>query len=476
MDRKRTVFLEGVCGQVGKVQIRGQVVDLPIKDGDLQEEWHPFLQLPSSRQKTICSLDDLFTSSVRKPRIRAEILDVSPDDFEVSRPKDYKLLFSLPPCQGDSNGFFSIPIPATLREGSYTVRIVFLKSRSIRQNLKDLRHVKNADRSILQNDIILGWGRVRILPQDYNGLMIVSDIDQTLLDTDFHSRKGILATFTETAQEKKAIQAMPEFYRQMTTHKEDEKISLFFLSASPHFFRRNLASFFEHHSIPIGGMYLKYLPGILDNAIGDLSNSVTSWKNIFQQGSGKWKEILQGNAKDLKLHITALRDQTSYKLRLLLISRLMQPTHLNLILMGDNTESDFLVFGLYQILLMGLIQGEKLENCLEELRFQENLVFTRDKVLEICSLVKKNQKIHGKRNHTVSVWIHNSRKEMNESKMEKLLLDILPSSVQKLYQKEKGQGICPPILCDGGYGFAKAAYEKGFLDQTRLEQVKMAQN
>ncbi len=49
----------------------------------------------------------------------------------------------------------------------------------------------------------------------------------------------------------------------------------------------------------------------------------------------------------------SLFDQMSYKLSILLYDRIYQPTSSKEILLGDNTESDYMIFTLYQLICLG---------------------------------------------------------------------------------------------------------------------------
>lgn len=282
---RRTALLEGACGQAGRVQICGQVVDLFLAAELVNEEWEPFHNLPLSSLGLIRPIEDWNMSAVRGARLQMEVLKIEPQNFKQDQADSYEVLFSSSVFSSRSNGFFNCPLPAAdnLGKGNYVVRLILRGIGSARQSLLDLRYVSNDSEQIFKKDQSIGYGKLRILEADFEGLMLISDIDQTFLDTQIGSKEGLLKTLGEKAHDKKTISGMPELYRQFSKLGEGSN-PLFFLSASPHFFRRTLTSLFDKHNIQSNALYLKYLSGVIDK-LGDKFLQLAS--NPFQLFAAK---------------------------------------------------------------------------------------------------------------------------------------------------------------------------------------------
>ena len=111
--------------------------------------------------------------------------------------------------------------------------------------------------------------------------MIISDLDHTFLNTQLEDRKGLLGTLVQKANEKKIITGMKHALLELQNNflkisnanstNAKKNIPLFFLSASPHFFRRSLMTLFYLNGVEVSGLYLKYYSKFVDSIISKIS-------------------------------------------------------------------------------------------------------------------------------------------------------------------------------------------------------------
>ena len=466
--RRRTALLEGACGQAGRVQVCGQVVDLLLPLELADEEWEPFHNLPVSSLALIRPIEDWNMSGVRGARLQMEVLKVEAQNFKVAEAESYEILFSSDVFSSHSSGFFNCPLPAkdNLEKGDYVVRLILRGIGSARQSLLDLRYINDNNKQILRKDQCIGYGKLCILAAEFEGFTVISDIDQTFLDTQIESKEGLLKTLGEKAHEKKTISGMAELYRQLSKLQEGGS-PLFFLSASPHFFRRTLTSLLDKYGIGAHALYLKYLSGVFDT-LGDKFLQLAA--NPFQLFSGKDLRALLGEGmKYVSAHILSLFDQVGYKLEMLLRNRLMQPSQSREILIGDNSESDFFIFTLYQLLLKGYCSQTELEDYLNQFSFQGREALTKENVQKISKLTEQNLELHGKKNPVCAVWINNAKKERDEKTTEEIIQAALSPALKKAYAQDTE--IIPMRLCQKGLGMALAAFDEDILSKEGLASV-----
>ena len=119
-----------------------------------------------------------------------------------------------------------------------------------------------------------------------------------------------------------------------------------------------------------------------DSIMKKFTETMLNLNDFLGQGVGA---SVERTLKFLGSSVMSLFDHVSYKLITLLENRLMQPTDAREILMGDNKESDFFIFSLYQTLLLGEITGEELESYLYRLNFLDRESLTRDAAKRILS-------------------------------------------------------------------------------------------
>lgn len=469
-DKKRIALLNGAVGQANRIHISGQVVDIPITEEQKEEQWDYFHGLPKSLLEDIRPLQDFNMGVVRRPRLQLEILNARPREFHSSQMDETAVLYCSEEFTANDNSFFTHEVAPVLEPGSYVVRIILRGIDSLRQSVADLSYIRNSDSLILKKNITIGYGKIRVLPEDYNGLIFTSDIDQTFLDTPLHSSQGLFEVLFQTPSARAPIPGMPLFYKLLQNKtsvvETGGPIPTIFISASPHFFRRTLSAVFGHHDLDISGLHLKYLVSTFDNILQKVTDAVWNINDMIAQGLTR---SLERSLKFLGSSLASLFDQVAYKLTTLLENRLMQPTAAREILMGDNTEGDYFIFVLYQYLLLGDLTGKDLESYLYKLNFQDREALTRDAARSIVKLVERNLSLHGKVNPVEAVWIHRSNEDPDQLRIYELILKSLPESQREVFQDT--DIIKRPITCRTGVGFAMAAYDLGFLDEADVRKI-----
>ena len=466
--RKRVALLEGACGQAGRVQICGQVVDLLISPEAKEQEWEPFHNVPLSSLTTISPIEDWDMSGVRGARLQVDILKVASQDFRLEQAESYDTLFSSPLFSANNKGFFHYLLPPIedLKKGDYVTRVILRGVNSARQNILDLRYVNDASTEIFQKEKEIGYGKLHILEEDFEGFVLISDIDKTFLDTDIESKDGLFKTLTESARDKKAIPGMPELYRQLISSEEGLG-AIFFLSASPHFFRRTLTSLLDDHKIKVDALYLKYLSALIDSLGQKVFQLLSNPFQILKKRD--LRSMLSEGMKYISSNIWSLFDQVGYKLEMLLRNRLMQPRHSKEILVGDNSEGDFFIFVLYQLLLKGYCLGKGLEDYLAQFNFLGRDALTKESAQRIYALTKENIDLHGKRNPVHAIWINYANKERDEKTMKDIILDSLSPDLKEACLKDKE--ILFGRLCQKGFAMALASFDEGLLSLDGLKAV-----
>ena len=442
--------MEGTCGVPDRVSIRGQVVDIPVTEKEMKSDWDMFLGLPRIARETIRPLQDVGMGGVRRARLQAEVFPEHRDG--VSPPLWVSDTFST-----NDNSFFSTTAQK-LSSGIYAVRLTLRGIDSLRQSVADFAFMPSRQSLTLKTDVIIGEGRFRVLPRDYTGWIVTSDIDQTFLDTKLDSRGGLMQTLFEMPSEKRPLPGMAELMRKIT----DRNIPLHFISASPHFFRRSFNALFAFHNIPVTGLRLKYLQGVFEEARKKLFESLLHVTDYLQAGVGG---AMDRSMKYLNSSLQSLFDQVGYKLEAILENRLIQPTGSREILMGDNTESDYFIFTLYQVLLTGRLRDDQLVDYLYHLRFHGREALTRDYSVRIAKLTTENLQIHGKINPVEHVWINQAYASPDNEEAEKMIREALPEDAFKWGTIKK------PIVVKGGLGFAVHALDVGLIDPDQFRAV-----
>lgn len=182
------------------------------------------------------------------------------------------------------------------------------------------------------NGVLAGEAHVQLLDNDYQGTVVRSDIDLTYLDTHFIRKRDMMKLLTQKGSERKTLPAMEKVYealRKGASGKEDR--GLVFVSGSPRFFKRILESKMQADGVDHNGIMLKAFEEI----------AYTQFINL-----------------DPERIVSALKEQVGYKLGHLLRGRLDLPVKTSEILLGDDSEADFVVYSIYHRLLSGELSGD----------------------------------------------------------------------------------------------------------------------
>ena len=168
----------------------------------------------------------------------------------------------------------------------------------------------------------------RAYPPDFDGTVLVWDIDKTYLDTHFSRLGGLLRIPLEFAVDKGAIPGMPEVLRGLRRGAGEQVACtpLYFVSASPTQLAGALAGRMRLDGVEYDGIVLK------------------DWLAVLARRS-PWR----------------LSEQVGFKLCALLTLRRARPRSRE-ILFGDDSERDAVAFDLYHRLLSGALSpGEAVE-------------------------------------------------------------------------------------------------------------------
>lgn len=401
-DLKRIAVLGGTLGRENRYYVRGQVVDVGIDDVMKAEGiWDFVTGILKGKELEITPFLDFSLAPVRKPILKAEIYDESS-----------KLVYTSDAIYADEDGFFSLEMSHPLPKGEYVLQLIITGLNSYRQYSRDIARINRNENSEIARAYILGKSKLRILDENYTSYITTSDIDQTYLSTDIHSNKGKFATLFETPTQKLPLPGMPTLYQRL--RRDTENTPLTFISASPHFFRRTLLATINYHEINSESLHLKYLDGTVKGVLDKIIGTVSNPKDFFSSGM---RQAMERTRKFFSSSYQSLFDQMAYKLTILLRSRLYFPKNAKEILMGDNTESDYMIFTLYQLILEGKISTAVLEQYLYELNFLGRDAITRDNAKTICQLAEENIKLHGKINPVALVLINQTEHGPTEKEM-----------------------------------------------------------
>ncbi|MCS7204259.1 MAG: hypothetical protein NZ853_01020 [Leptospiraceae bacterium] len=452
VGRKRIAIYNGSLGQLDRVYVRGQIIDIPVLDTHLDQEWDIFCMLPENLIHRFRAIQDINMAPVRSPRIRIEIIPYEGSE-KIAKLIEMPAIATYENFAGDGSGNFELPmkkIKEGLESGRYLVRTYIKGIDSIRQNLADLANL--SPQKLFDPRIPVGFGRLRILPKNYEGFVIISDIDKTFLNTKFESRQGLLETLLERIENKKPIPGMDEYYRVIKKY----EYPLIFISASPTFFHRVLEGVFKKFQISPDGIYLKKLINPISSISTKIFHILTNLNDYMNQNI---EDMLNRSMKFLNATLQSIMEQTGYKLKVLLYMRKMQPTYSKEVLIGDNSESDYLIFTLYQILLSGIIPDEEIVNFLYNLKPKDKEIINRDLAIEIYELVKENHRIHRTINPVKNVFIHKIYNTPNQDEMYKMIEKITHKSTELL---EKSNIKLPVVYHNMGE-LALLSYEKNII-------------
>lgn len=171
----------------------------------------------------------------------------------------------------------------------------------------------------------------RTLDPDFEGEVVIADIDRTYLATRFSSMKGMLRIPFERAAQKQDIEGMARLLRELRRGpgRSTRDTPLFFLSASPKQLRPVIERKMGLDGISFDGTTFK------------------DWGRVFRAGRP-----------------SRIKEQIGFKLTALLTSRSHMPLGAHEILLGDDLETDPITYGLYADVLAGRIPTSDLARVL----------------------------------------------------------------------------------------------------------------
>lgn len=190
-------------------------------------------------------------------------------------------------------------------------------------------------------DEAIGEAWVHVLPDAGGVPVVTSDIDLTWLVTDFHGAREKLRLLRQGAASRRAFPGMDALYRGLRQDlRPGAQSPLAFLSGSPRFFKRVLQGKLHLDGIEHDALLLKPYKAI-------------AWRQLT--------DLRPDRIGD------ALREQVAYKLGQLLQQRLSLPPDAPELLLGDDSEADFIVYALYRALLERRLEAAELPQRLQGL-------------------------------------------------------------------------------------------------------------
>lgn len=178
----------------------------------------------------------------------------------------------------------------------------------------------------------VGSSWATLVAEDRAVPIVRSDVDLTYLNTDFHTASAMFELMLQPAAERETLPGMASVYRNL---RGDDAIPVTFLSGSPKFFKRTLEAKMGLDGVVQDGLVLK-----------------------------PFKDIVATNVRELTLTeiVPELKEQIGYKLTWLLKLRLQLPASTPEVLMGDDSEADFVIYNLYYRFLTGALSVAELHD------------------------------------------------------------------------------------------------------------------
>ena len=173
----------------------------------------------------------------------------------------------------------------------------------------------------------------RVLPADYNGVVVTCDVDKTWLDTDFKSLAGIVRIPLEWGEDKDTVAGMAPVLRGLRhgPDTDNAQTPFYFLTASPPQLSRALTRKMVLDAVQCDGITFK------------------DWGRILRRRKPAW-----------------LKNQVPYKLSALLHQRSLLPEGATEILIGDDVEADALIYSMYADAVAGRLRPDRLSAMLEQ--------------------------------------------------------------------------------------------------------------
>ncbi len=239
--------------------------------------------------------------------------------------------------------------------------------------------------------------------------IIICDFDKTLVDTKYSTTKEVYRSLTRSLEENPTVMSSVEIIHQYIRKGHHP----FILSASPHFYEDSIRDWLYKNSIFSAGIFLKDYRQFFSFLDGDLTG------------------------KDLKL-------QGLYKLNHLLDILLMTGIPDELVLMGDNFESDPAIYLTLTKILRDDIDPWVVWNDIKEqdifqLKKKQNSQFL-NKIYQLDNLLTRKRKNNSGKRPLIKIYI---RKRFKDDKLiappsfekQQIYLDMI-EMYDGLYQKE----------------------------------------
>ncbi|MBK9294447.1 MAG: hypothetical protein IPM57_08380 [Oligoflexia bacterium] len=186
-------------------------------------------------------------------------------------------------------------------------------------------------------------------------LVYVWDIDKTYLDTKFETIKGLFKTAFEKAFQKKNVPGTATLIRALQATKTDEKVQIYFISASPPQMEKKIYQKMKLDRISPMGIFFK------DNL-----------KNIRPS---KFK---------------MLNKQVGFKVQALLELRSILPENVKLVMFGDDSESDAVIYSLFSDICNRRISNREILSVLEALHTPKE---QRNRIEEVQKKIPQNDPV-----------------------------------------------------------------------------------
>lgn len=186
------------------------------------------------------------------------------------------------------------------------------------------------------------------------------DLDKTYIRTEFDTRRDLIMTFLQSAEEKTGIPGAATLLRELLRSTDDpnEQRRVTFISGSPRQMRKVLT------------------------------------EKLRLDGIEPDQFILKPNLSNLLLfRFSAIRSQVGYKVEALLKSRL-HGVQVEETLFGDDAEQDALVYGLYADLIAGRVPLDELERILALANADRR---EARRIMELAALLEPDPATHVRR-------------------------------------------------------------------------------
>lgn len=248
-----------------------------------------------------------------------------------------------------------------------------------RKKIKVLQVFEIKQRQLLE--ILLG----NFIPMEIEDpkKIIICDFDKTLVDTRYSTTKEMYKSLTSPLENFPTITKSVELIKNYI----NEGYHPFILSASPHFYENAMRDWLNQNQIFASGIFLK------------------DYRNVFSFLSGDL------TPKDLKV-------QGTYKLNHIFDILLMTGIPDELVLMGDNFESDPIIYLVITMMLKDTIAPWNLWNKLKkkeafQLTRKQNSQFL-NKIYQLDNLLNQKYKNPRENNLKIKIYI---RKKDNHDKL-----------------------------------------------------------